>query len=58
MLTKELKKAGKECLGCGACEAVCKSHTLQLRWQPEEKFQISVDEKRCKDCFKIGRAHV
>lgn len=51
MLTKELKKAGKECLGCGACEAVCKSHALQLRWQPEEKFQISVDEKRCKDCF-------
>lgn len=51
MLTKELKKAEKDCLGCGACESVCTSHALKVKWQAEGKADISVEDKRCRDCF-------
>ncbi len=51
MLIEELKKTGKECLDCGACEAVCTSNALQIKWQADGKTDILVEEKRCRDCF-------
>lgn len=51
MLTEELKKAGRECLGCGACETICAVHAVKVDLQADEEKVISIDKKKCRDCF-------
>ncbi len=42
--------AGKNCVGCGACKAVCPSGAVNLHPDPEGFLCASIDTSKCVEC--------